>query len=107
MYKREKVVSSSIILLIPLVILTERINAYKPKDFERDCRGSPLKNPPPDMCTKLNARAECERLCKASSKKTGFYRGECVVRSNVHYCHCYMFICAPPAPPMLPGKNGK
>ncbi|KAJ4917312.1 Uncharacterized protein Rs2_02862 [Raphanus sativus] len=105
MYKRKKVVSFSIILLIPLLILTEKINSYKPKDLKRDCRGSPLVNAPPDMCTRLNGRAECERLCKMSYKETGFFKGECVVRNNVHYCNCYN--CAPPVPSMLPGKNGK
>ncbi|KAL0668906.1 hypothetical protein Bca4012_031610 [Brassica carinata] len=99
MYKREKVVSFSIILMIPLLILTEKINANAAKDLERRCRGvSVMLN----VCVFARSHqrdAECLRLCKESARKTGFRRGTCTVKDNNHYCHCYNHVCAPPQPP--------
>ncbi|KAL0725615.1 hypothetical protein Bca4012_040214 [Brassica carinata] len=112
MYRREKVVSFSIILMIPLLILTEKINAIsREKQIELRCRGSALKNAPLGMCNKPNGNTECKRLCKASFGKTGFIDGKCIVRDNNRHCNCYDFICSPPLPPRKglppPGWNGK
>ncbi|CAF2267104.1 hypothetical protein HID58_014257 [Brassica napus] len=111
MYKRENLVSFSIILMIPLLILTGKTNANYEKEEERRCRGSALENAPPEMCNKPNHNTECKRLCKGTFGKTGYINGECIVRDNNRYCNCYDYVCTVTLPPRKglppPGWNGK
>ncbi|KAL0886835.1 hypothetical protein Bca101_010818 [Brassica carinata] len=82
MSKGENIVCFIILLVIFLVISTEKIAARKPQD--RPCQPFPLLVAPPKICDK---QIDCDRRCKSLN----FVRGTCKIPKMAFskVCICY------------------